>query len=416
MPEIVWFFAIILILDYYGEAILPKQIVNRPLAHFEASWSTQGIKTCGLTYADFIWPTGSIPGLKCIKSRGKGTKLIEVPIDQCLSVPNQGNDGDIPPQMKELFQELKGLNRLSLKLCLEHEDGQDSKYWPYIDSLPGPRELDTPFYWEDLDTFPYRHMVGEVRAQQRRWQELHDRITAIRPSITTERFYWAMEMVRSRAFRGVGGGEAAGRAPLFASVSVALLGAAVYYSGHSASQDLALGLATLAAVVPLPLVLRSSQEVSVLLPVIDSCNHRSQTPTATLDLEPLEGSFVVTAETAVAAGEEVTISYGDRTNDELLQFYGFCEVDNQHDEYALEDMIIRRGENFGEWSIPASMNADSVRRAIMEERKRLETWLVTLDDASDHSPSCSTSELRRLFISEKVKLLTEAEDAVSVDC
>ena len=37
----------------------------------------------------------------------------------------------------------------------------------------------------------------------------------------------------------------------------------------------------------------------------------------------------------IAAGDEVKISYGPRSNDVLLQYYGFVEGNNPHDAYAL---------------------------------------------------------------------------------
>lgn len=39
---------------------------------------------------------------------------------------------------------------------------------------------------------------------------------------------------------------------------------------------------------------------------------------------------------AVAAGEQLMISYGPRSNDVLLQYYGFVQPDNPHECFALE--------------------------------------------------------------------------------
>ena len=38
----------------------------------------------------------------------------------------------------------------------------------------------------------------------------------------------------------------------------------------------------------------------------------------------------------LAVGDEVKISYGERTNDVLLQYYGFVESGNPHEAYVLE--------------------------------------------------------------------------------
>ena len=42
-----------------------------------------------------------------------------------------------------------------------------------------------------------------------------------------------------------------------------------------------------------------------------------------------------------AQGEQVVNTYGDQTNDSLLQFYGFIEPDNALDIYVLQDFIPR---------------------------------------------------------------------------
>jgi hypothetical protein len=39
------------------------------------------------------------------------------------------------------------------------------------------------------------------------------------------------------------------------------------------------------------------------------------------------------------AGSEVLISYGKRSNDHLLQYYGFVEKDNPHDVYIIQDFF-----------------------------------------------------------------------------
>ena len=47
----------------------------------------------------------------------------------------------------------------------------------------------------------------------------------------------------------------------------------------------------------------------------------------------------------VKQGSELSISYGTRSNDQLLQYYGFVEVDNPHDVYIMPPLR--------EWNIDA---------------------------------------------------------------
>lgn len=46
-------------------------------------------------------------------------------------------------------------------------------------------------------------------------------------------------------------------------------------------------------------------------------------------------AIVATAGKAFQEGEQVFISYGNQTNDRLLQFYGFVEEDNPNDAYIV---------------------------------------------------------------------------------
>jgi hypothetical protein len=81
-------------------------------------------------------------------------------------------------------------------------------------------------------------------------------------------------------------------------------------------------------------VIASQGEVLSLLPVIDQMNHDSKTTTK-LDLNPISGGWELRAGSSVAAGSEVTISYGKKGNDTLLLQHGFVEEDNPHEEIFL---------------------------------------------------------------------------------
>jgi hypothetical protein len=82
-----------------------------------------------------------------------------------------------------------------------------SKYSSYIEALPAPGSLGTPFHWTDecLDSFPYAPLVTSVKLQRKKWFELYSKIekSGSMKGISYERFVWAMEIVRSRAFTGI---------------------------------------------------------------------------------------------------------------------------------------------------------------------------------------------------------------------
>ena len=63
-----------------------------------------------------------------------------------------------------------------------------------------------------------------------------------------------------------------------------------------------------------------------LFPIVDFFNHRIGDTTWTYD--PHDGNFVITTERAFAVGDEVHLTYGDRSNARLFLHYGFTESSN----------------------------------------------------------------------------------------
>jgi hypothetical protein len=73
----------------------------------------------------------------------------------------------------------------------------------------------------------------------------------------------------------------------------------------------------------------------VICPVIDMCNHKSVGATAQVAFEFFTSAYSLATDLNVDKGSELYISYGTRSNDQLLQFYGFVEADNPHDVYVM---------------------------------------------------------------------------------
>lgn len=76
----------------------------------------------------------------------------------------------------------------------------------------------------------------------------------------------------------------------------------------------------------------------VLCPLIDMLNHDG-TVQSDVQYRVFTNTFCVTADREFAPGEEVRISYGPRSNDQLLQFHGFVERGNVHDAYFMADFL-----------------------------------------------------------------------------
>ncbi|KAG5181698.1 hypothetical protein JKP88DRAFT_199774 [Tribonema minus] len=75
-----------------------------------------------------------------------------------------------------------------------------------------------------------------------------------------------------------------------------------------------------------------------LTPVIDFANHGGS-ESGEVAYNYFYDAFGAMAGRDFSPGSEVLISYGQRSNDHLLQYYGFVEKDNPHDVYELEDVV-----------------------------------------------------------------------------
>jgi hypothetical protein len=69
--------------------------------------------------------------------------------------------------------------------------------------------------------------------------------------------------------------------------------------------------------------------------IIDMANHRSIEATANVAYEFFSDAYSLSSNQKIQSGKEVFISYGDRSNDQLLQYYGFVEPDNPNDLYVM---------------------------------------------------------------------------------
>lgn len=76
----------------------------------------------------------------------------------------------------------------------------------------------------------------------------------------------------------------------------------------------------------------------VLCPLVDMLNHDGSVP-SDVQYRVFTNSFCVTADRDVGVGGEVRISYGPRSNDQLLQYHGFVERGNIHDAYMMADFL-----------------------------------------------------------------------------
>lgn len=348
---------------------------------YESTWSNAKIIAPFVKQADFpyVCSKDGLRGLSALKNFDKNEILIELPIDKCLYAPEEADDNSCPdPELLTIWKTIKGTSRLSLLLLKEYEIKEKSNIYNYINNLPAPGSIGTPLHWSEkqLKSIPYPPLIRAVSIQKEQWKKFYNLLPNSYSKVSYERFIWSMEIVRSRAFNGIGSlGKS--NANLFGGLAGSLLGAAIIAS-QTVGETVPAILGGLAVVSLIPAVLEAKRSSCVLLPVIDSCNHNSINPSTELALEPNKNSFVVRSKQSIKNSDQVSLSYGARTNDDLLQYFGFVEIDNPHDSYYILDPIgnlknaIEKENN----SI-SSIKRQSILKAIAElqmTRKASETF------------------------------------------
>ncbi|KAK9793181.1 hypothetical protein WJX73_007995 [Symbiochloris irregularis] len=237
----------------------------------------------------------------CAKSDvAEGTRLLEVPLHLCLHL----HSSESPETACAVLRKQESLPIfLATVALLLHElgKGQQSTFAAHLQSLPDSHNC--TFAWQEQEQQWLRgtgaESVGPSAAQLHADQVLP--VLKAHPGLwpdhvrTLEAFKHAAGMVQSRTF-------------------------------HMREENWLTNST-------------SEGEVLYMLPAIDMVNHSSdpakrnckldlqQTKAASLDgtAGTAQGSFMMSAARDIAAGEEVLYTYGDLSDAELLQTYGFIE-------------------------------------------------------------------------------------------
>lgn len=303
-------------------------------------------------------------GLQAKQTIPKNNIIVSVPIvqtlyvdDNCKGKPSSSSSVPCPDKkLQGIWDDIRGTSRLSLLLLSELKKGEKSIFYNYICNLP--LKLNTPYHYHDdvVNTIPYAYVVNNIMLQKKSWTSFYNLFKAAGSSIDVsyEQFIWSLEIVRSRAFSGVGAGSSDSSVKSYALLgsSISLVAVAVYLSSTYTNEYIPIGLGTVAIVLGLFNFLRKENRWVALLPVIDSCNHKSVTYNAVMALEEATaGAYVLRSSSDISANDQVTISYGKRDNDDLFQYFGFVESKNPYDTFkvlnplqTLKKVIEKKGQ------------------------------------------------------------------------
>lgn len=305
--------------------------------------NSNDIKTGGVVIESI---PGSGLGLQATQEVPSGSLVVTVPSSVTLSVSSGSLGGPDDFSVESMFNDRKPFRALpwyaqfSLYLHKLNKISSlkaETDLKPWLESLP--TTFDTPIRWDKKqrdEWLQYQHMSESVDRQQEAWTDFYQKVnSALDGSISWEDFLLGCEIARSRAFSGGYTG-----APFNPLIYVFTLVLVSVYAG--------LGLGSLeqaangAALVFCASVLRDfvvpklfKTKKYVICPIIDMANHQSLGVSANVAYEFFSDAYSLTAIQAIPSGKEVYISYGERSNDQLLQYYGFVEANNPNDIYIM---------------------------------------------------------------------------------
>lgn len=263
--------------------------------------------------------------------------VIEAPRRLVLRVPysdEEGSDWDA---------------KLATKLLHECKKGRASEFWGYCSLLCkggnlnaaddykySPTAPDALRHWTDTEkeilegSERGRKLLRLASDQEDKWRRKYESVEGM----TYEQFSWAMEAVHSRAFRGEFGALDAGEGGQLRKIASLLLPLSALTFGFFAATDPGMNdyylPAAVVAASPVILTAIADQQGSkeaVMLPFIDSANHLQEADSV-IEYDPVKESFVLSLGRRCLVKEQdgraqVCISYGIRSDSELLLNYGF---------------------------------------------------------------------------------------------
>jgi len=333
-------------------AIQPSTSSSPLLADFATWLAERGVVGKNITVAyvsggaDEAETSRGVVALKNIKA---DDELARLPRRAALIV-TEGMDNPHPEFISDALWLAAGDGRWALRVGLvllrEYALGSASAFAPYVRQLPEVVNLIASYSDEEIRAMQYtltekfRREQLEENAEAIRLVRKHADATSALSSMSDERVIWAMDCVRSRVFSGRLVDDAKLRAKLLPRSLAVGTAFATFLTAPSAEGRWLAVAAMLALTVfdGMANIERDSVKTYVLMPLIDSVNHKTMAKTDA-EFEFSVGAFVLRSPRDYAAGSEVFISYGVLNNDELVTRYGFVDTENVADIYRFEGLL-----------------------------------------------------------------------------
>jgi len=288
-------------------------------------------------------PMSDERGLYAQDDIATGDAIVSVPKDMVIRLSdNPKQPCPIPDLVSELLWDTSPWYARMAYLLLAKEKFGDEKWKTQMEALP--KKFNTPIHWssQELENLQYPFLQAQVEKQRTDILKLCKRFenspkVGICSSTTKSELIWALECVRSRSFMGPDGGDPQVR--LLRQGLVVALTAFLLYQGGDPQKIIGAALASSIFGVVSDLIVSQSRKQYILPAYADMANHDSKASDTSADINFWSGDVTVVAGSSVAEGDEVFVSYGKKSNDALLQFYGFAENDNPNDLYVMGDFV-----------------------------------------------------------------------------
>lgn len=341
----------------------PSQQQQQVLESFLSWLIANGVKGIGVKDSKIALyqRNGDERGIVAIQPITKGQTLASVPLH--LAITDHPDDEESNAIFASSNNAIAPWSvRLACKILRMKYQGYDCPWFPYISVLPCrvPTPLST-FSWEDISSIGYQPMKtkidGALWLSSTAWSTLppsaltapcHAAAASLDDDDDDDQnkrndFEWALSVVHSRTFGTAGQ--------------------------------------------------RGGIGVRMLVPLIDMLNHAGDTlPNSTQD-PPMSSSsgsnsqavaadnvrwdivtkiggdhiMVLTATRDCIAGEEMFLSYGERSNDDFFLYYGFVPQRNYHDNVVLFESIEESLEWYLERNIPKGvLSPEQIQAALVE--------------------------------------------------
>lgn len=318
-----------------------------------ATWaSSVGIRMPSVTLTRF---SASSRGMRASQTIDKGAPLVRVPAASALQVTSTCFE-TVPASFDATqWKKLPWFARLALLILTTPEH---HPLYPWLSTkLPISKgDEEPPYKWssKQIDELQSPALRGSLIKQKQAYASVFAAVKKAqvdgeeRKKINQRRFFEVVDCIRARAFSGPL--ETAPFKDRFLLFVFIFTNTVAWPLVHVLPWQNALngGLTAMFSLAMFDVILPRIQKVITgfepkryaLVPGIDMFNHDSARGKGSLiEFQYFTNSFEVRSSQPYNTDEEVFISYGDLTNDALLQYYSFVDVQNPADSFVFDDEV-----------------------------------------------------------------------------